>query len=182
MFRRGSDSLPAGRAVQPPPCGAKRRPLESAGRHLGADGGAEDDCGHVGRGAATLTSLEGFCYPNTALACASGSRSTAIIMGSHSPALVHRHVLACATSWGGSPKSWCGPRLDELNRHGKYSADDLYGAQLPWYPNDPAAGHPRHEHRRQPGYGDRSAQPECQSPRPVAHPDRITDSHHNCRV
>jgi len=55
--------------------------LESAADTSGADGGAEDaDAGTWGVGS-DPDNPGGFCYPNTALACASGSRSTASING-----------------------------------------------------------------------------------------------------
>jgi len=85
--------------------------------------------------AATLTIPGGFCYPNTALACASAQGQLPQSMVVTSPALVHAIVLACATSWGGSAKIvvW-DRRLDELNRHGKYSADDSGWCPTSWDP------------------------------------------------
>jgi len=76
-------------------------------------------------------------------------------------------------------------RLDELNRHGKYSADDLAGAQLLGTRNDPPqdGGIPDTNTDVQPGYGEQiSPTIECQSPRLSRILTELTDLTINCPV
>jgi len=87
-----------------------------------------------------------------------------------SPALVHAIIVSLRDKLGVDPAKivvW-DRRLDELNNHGKYSTDDLAGAQLLGTvlrtPQD--GGVPETSSEGQPGYGDIiSPTILCQSPR-----------------
>jgi hypothetical protein len=88
-----------------------------------------------------------------------------------SPALVHAIVVSLRDKLGVDPSKivvW-DRRLDELNNHGKYSADDLAGARLlgtVLAPPPRDGGIAETSSEGQPGYGDMiSPTIECQSPR-----------------
>jgi hypothetical protein len=87
-----------------------------------------------------------------------------------SPALVHAIVVSLRDKLGVDPAKivvW-DRRLDELTGHGKYSADDLAGAQLLGTVRDRPhdGGVPDTSSEGQPGYGDFITPTiECQSPR-----------------
>jgi hypothetical protein len=104
-----------------------------------------------------------------------------------SPALVHAIVVSLRDKLGVDPGHivvW-DRRLDELNRHGKYSADDLAGAQLLGTQLKPGlapdAGTPGTAD--EPGYGDMiSPTIECRSPRLSRILTDRTDLTINCSV
>ena len=104
-----------------------------------------------------------------------------------SPALVHAIVVSLRDKLGVDPAKivvW-DRRLDELNRHGKYSADDLAGAQLLGTRHDPPqdGGIPDTNTDVQPGYGEQiSPTIECQSPRLSRILTELTDLTINCPV
>jgi Domain of unknown function (DUF362). len=104
-----------------------------------------------------------------------------------SPALVHAIVVSLRDKLGVDPSKivvW-DRRLDELNRHGKYSADDLAGAQLLGTRRDPPqdGGIPDTNTDVQPGYGEPiSPTVECQAPRLSRILTDLTDLTINCPV
>jgi len=105
-----------------------------------------------------------------------------------SPALVHAIVVSLRDKLGVDPAKivvW-DRRLDELNRHGKYSADDLAGAQLLGTrvaPPQQDGGVPDTNTDVQPGYGEQiSPTIECQSPRLSRILTELTDLTINCPV
>jgi uncharacterized protein (DUF362 family) len=104
-----------------------------------------------------------------------------------SPALVRAIVVSLRDKLGVDPAKivvW-DRRLDELNRHGKYSADDLAGAQLLGTILQPVqdGGVPETSNVGQPGYGDPiSPTIECQSPRLSRILTDLTDLTINCPV
>jgi|GEM_PF-1112391 hypothetical protein len=104
-----------------------------------------------------------------------------------SPALVHAIIVSLRDKLGVDPAKivvW-DRRLDELNRHGKYSADDLAGAQLRGTRRDqPQDGGISDTNTDvQPGYGDQiSPTIECRSPRLSRILTELTDLTINCPV
>ena len=105
-----------------------------------------------------------------------------------SPALVHAIVVSLRDKLGVDPAKivvW-DRRLDELDRHGKYSADDLAGAQLLGTrvaPPQQDGGVPDTNTDVQPGYGEQiSPTIECQSPRLSRILTELTDLTINCPV
>ena len=104
-----------------------------------------------------------------------------------SPALVRAIVASLRDKLGVDPGNivvW-DRRLDELKRHGKYSADDLAGAQLlgTILQTVQDGGVPETSSDGQPGYGDViSPTIECQSPRLSRILTDLTDITINCPV
>jgi uncharacterized protein (DUF362 family) len=160
--------------------------LESAADTSSADGGAEDgDAGTWGVGSdpdnpwrVLLPKYRPGMRIGLKVNCLSPYVPT-------SPAVVHAIIVSLRDKLGVDPAKivvW-DRRLDELNRHGKYSADHLAGAQLLGTRNDPPqdGGIPDTNTDVQPGYGEQiSPTIECQSPRLSRILTELTDLTINC--
>jgi len=138
--------------------------LESAADTSGADGGAEDaDAGTWGVGSDPDNPWRVLLpkyRPGMRIGLKVNCLNQWVVT---SPALVHAIVVSLRDKLGVDPAKivvW-DRRLDELNRHGKYSADDLAGAQLLGTRNDPPqdGGIPDTNTDVQPGYGEQISQP-----------------------
>jgi len=162
--------------------------LESAADTSGADGGAEDaDAGTWGVGSDPDNPWRVLLpkyRPGMRIGLKVNCLNQWVVT---SPALVHAIVVSLRDKLGVDPAKivvW-DRRLDELNRHGKYSADDLAGAQLLGTRNDPPqdGGIPDTNTDVQPGYGEQiSPTIECQSPRLSRILTELTDLTINCPV
>jgi hypothetical protein len=160
--------------------------LESAAATSDADGGVEDaDAGAWGAGSdpdSPWRVLLPKYRPGTRIGLKVNCLSPFVPT---SPALVHAIVVSLRDKLGVDPSKivvW-DRRLDELNHHGKYSADDLAGAQLLGTVLDPPqdGGVPETSNVGQPGYGDPiSPTIECQSPRLSRILTDLTDLTINC--